>query len=153
MRISTAGFNSHTHQRIAIAKAAIPKLYSLIELSPSNKRLLYLTMIRSKLLYPTAPLHTRSKTLMRKMQVVQNRCARIITKTRLTEHRTNRNVNQRANLKAINTVLHDNAKSIWNKMDLTDNQQLKITINANREKIQYKSSRRLCNNDIEPNFY
>ena len=152
MKISKAGFNAHTNQRIAIAKSAIPKLYSLIELSPSNKRLLYLTMIRSKLLYPTTPLQTRSTTMIKKMQVVQNRCARIITKTRLTEHQTNSSINQRANLTAINIVLHNNAKSIWNKMNLTEDQQLKMIVNANREKIQYKSSRRLCDSNIEPKF-
>ena len=152
MIISKTGFTAHAKNRISIAKASIPKLHSLIDLSPANKRLLYLTMIRSKLLYPTIPLHTRSTNLIQKLQIVQNKCARIITKTRLIENKTNKITNKEAKLPAINEVLHNSAKSIWNKLNIDNNQELKITVIEHGERNLFKSSRKICMTDITPKF-
>ena len=150
--ITKTGFISHVKKRTTIAKATIPKLYSLIDLSPANKRLLYLTLIRSKLLYPIVPLHTRSNTLIKTMQIVQNRCARIITKTKYTDHQTNKKVNEKANLPPINTVLHERARNIWNNIDLTGSQRILLTINERKERPLFKSSRNLCLKEIEPRY-
>lgn len=152
MLITKTGFINHVTNRINIAKATIPKLFSLINLSTANKRILYLALIRSKLLYPIIPLHTRSKYQIQKMQIVQNSCARIITNTRRREQKTNIEINRQANLPAIIEVLHERAKNIWNTLELSFNQKLKITTNRANENVQFKSSRAICETNVEPRF-
>ena len=152
MTITKTGFNSHLSHRIAIAKAEIPRLYSLVNLSPSNKRLIYQSIIKSKLIYAIIPLHTRSTTQIQKMQTIQNKSARIITKTRMREHKTSKTINEEAKLEAINITLHNRAKSIWENLDLTNNMNLKITVNENNEKHLFKSSRKLCRNIITAEY-
>ena len=89
---------------------------------------------------------------MKKLQVIQNRACRIITKTRLREKKTNKHVNERAMLEPINIVLNNMAKNIWEKMELNNEQIIKTTFNANNFNIQFQSSRELCSRTIEPQF-
>ena len=85
------------------------------------------------------------------MQRIQNRCARIITKTRLIEHKTSKSINEEAKLEPINQTLHNRAINIWNNLDITNNQKQKIAVNQEKEKLQFKSSRRICTASyIEP---
>ena len=150
--INTQGFLTHANNRISLAKSTLHKLYSLIDLSQSTKRLLYLAITRSKLLYPIVPLQTRSKTIVQKMQVVQNRASRIITKTRFRERKTNKFINEKANLEPINMFLNRSAREIWDKMELNFNQTIKMTFNRNNIKQQFPSSRELSNRIIEPKY-
>ena len=128
--ITNKGFSSHATSRIAIAKATIPKLYSLKDLSKENKKLLYITMTRSKLLYPTIPLQTSSDSNKKKMQIIQNKAARLITNRRLREHKTNKQVNEEADLPAINIILQDRACLLYTSPSPRDKRQSRMPSSA-----------------------
>ena len=115
--VSKTGFHSHIRQRIKLAKIKLPLLYRFINLSQSNKRTLYLTLVKSILTYPIVPLHTASKTLQKQMQTVQNKAARLITKTRLRESQTSQQTNELAKLQPLNLFIHQQAIKIWNKIE------------------------------------
>ena len=59
-----------------------------------------------------------SKTQAIKMQIVQNKAARIITKTRLSDRVTNKNMNELADLIPVNISIHEQAKNVWQKIEL-----------------------------------
>ena len=86
---------------------------------------------------------------MKKLQVIQNRACRIITKTRLRERKTNKYVNEKAKLEPINIVLNNMAKEIWEKVELNNDQKIKTTFNIKNINIQYSSSRENCARIIE----
>ena len=115
--ITTKGFFKHATTRIKQAKHCLPKLFRFRNLSRKNKRKIYQAMIKSALEYPPVPLHTISKNQQKKMQVIQNKAARIITKTRLREGKTNEYINKRANLEPLNISIHNRAVKIWNKLE------------------------------------
>ena len=150
--INSQGFISHARERIKIAKSTLPRLFSLINLSPANKRLLYITLTRSKLIYPIVPLQTRTKSIIQKMQIVQNRASRIITKTRLREGKTNKFINEKANLVPINIILNESAKRIWENVEINYDQEIKLTFNRANKIQQYPSSRELSEKILEPKY-
>ena len=71
--ITKSGFSRHALNRINLFKIKLNVLYRFIDLSPNNKRTLYLSLIKSVLVYPPIVLHTVSKTQAIKMQIVQNK--------------------------------------------------------------------------------
>ena len=54
------------------------------------------------------------------MQRVQNKAARLITKTRLNDRRTSKFVNEQAELIPINISIHNQAMKIWQKNRVRD---------------------------------
>ena len=52
------------------------------------------------------------------MQQVQNKATRIITKTRLSDRKTNKYVNELAELTPINVSIHEQAKNTWQKIEI-----------------------------------
>ena len=147
--ITRTGFSAHTTNRINKTKFTISKLFSLRNLNQSNKRKLYLALTRAKLIYPTIPIHTRSNTQMHKLQIIQNKAARIIANIRKSDHITSQEANNRANLIPLNLILHESAKTIWQKIELTENQENKLNYFP-RENHLYPSSRKKCSTAIEP---
>ena len=105
--ITTKGFSTHATTRTAIAKTSLINLYNLRNLSKENKKLLYMTMTRSKLIYSIIPLQTSSYTNKKKMQIIQNKAARIITNTRRIEKKTNQQINNAADLQPINMIIQE----------------------------------------------
>ena len=94
--ITKNGLTSYASNRINLAKSKLSILHRFIELSPKNKRTLYRALVKSILEYPPVILNTISKTQAVKMQQDQNKVARIITKTRLSDRKTNKYVNELA---------------------------------------------------------
>ena len=148
--ITTKGFTAHATTRTAIAKTTLTNLFSLRNLSKENKKLLYMTMTRSKLIYSIIPLQTSSYSNKKKMQIIQNKAARLITNTRLIERKTNQQVNEEADLQPINIIIQERAKTIWDKITLTGNQRIKLMYNRNNQPKRHPSSRELCEKRIEP---
>ena len=75
------------------------------------------------------------------MQRIQNKAARIITGTRLIEHKTNSIVNAEAKLENIRTYLDRQARNIWGNTEINEATASKIEI-WGREKARYLSSRK-----------
>lgn len=118
LNISTSGITPQITQKKATALSQLSKLYRFRHLSPHNKRLLYMATVRSILTYPTIPLHTISKSAMSTLQKVQNKALHFITNTHWTEHKTSQELHQTCNLPPINIYLHEQAKTIWNNIEI-----------------------------------
>ena len=99
--VSRTGYSTHIKQRVESARADLRKLWSLRELNSQNKRKIYNALITSKLTYPAIPLHCLNITSLRKLQIIQNQGARLITKTRRIDRKTNFQVNREAQLRPI----------------------------------------------------
>ena len=123
-------------------------LYRFIELSPKNKRTLYKALIKSILEYPPVILNTLSKTQAVKMQIVQNKAARIITKTRLSDRKTNKYVNELAELTSINISIHEQAKNTWQKIEIEMDREILDKLELEQDRIftvRFPSGRQKCN--------
>ena len=109
----------HVTERINIARQALNKLYRFNNLSTKNKTKLYITTVRSVLMYPPVPLNTLSNTQMRRLQRVQNSATRFIANVRPTDRISSQSIHRRLNLEPINIVIHKQAQKIWENMKLT----------------------------------
>ena len=141
LTITGSGFSKHISNRVGLARAQLRSLFRLRNLNPKSKRLLYLAMIRSILVYPTIPLHISSNSQLNRLQTVQNKAARLITNTRLMEHKTNIETNRKAELESIRSFLDRQAKAIWEKMELGDRDWERLQFEGS-SKNRYPSSRR-----------
>ena len=101
---------------INIAKAQLTKLIRFKFLNPINKRKIYLALVRSKLLYPTIPLHIASKHQMTRLQSLHNRATRFITNNSRLDRMTSETLHHMTNLETVNLYLHRQANDIWTKM-------------------------------------
>ena len=91
----------------------IKMLYSLLnsksKLTPENKKLIYLMVIRSKLLYGSPIWANCAKIYKKKLQVIQNRCLKLIYG--LPKRFSTIELHQKANLPTIETFMnHINLK-------------------------------------------
>ena len=143
LTITSVGFGKHVGDRIGLARGQLRNLFRVINLSTAAKRLLYLASIRSVLVYPTIPLHLMSQNQQKKMQIVQNKAARIITRTRLLEQKRNSEVNRLANLEPIEEYLGRQAAAIWQKLELDEDTLARLEFRG-AEKVKYPSSRRVA---------
>lgn len=134
LTIATNGFRKHSQNRINLAKIQLKNLYRFRDLSVGNKRKLYYALVKSVLEYPPVPLHVASNTQIKQMQIVQNKAARIITNTRYRDRETNQTVNELAELEPINISLHNQANSIWTKLEQFHNERTRqlLTIDEDR---------------------
>ena len=114
--ISSNCFVKHFSKRINMAKAQLTKLIRFKFLNPINKGKIYLALVRSKLPYPTIPLHIASKHLMTRLQRVQNRATRFITNHSRLDRMTSETLPHMTNLEAVNVYLHRQANDIWTKI-------------------------------------
>jgi hypothetical protein len=156
LTITRHSFVKHVSHRINLARMNLRNLYRFRELNPSNKRILYYALVKSVLVYPTVPMHTISKTQQKKLQTIQNKCARLITGYRLLDHITNEIVNEDAQLEPINLSLHNQANRIWEKIiEIIPNTVLdKLHIHENRTEMKsLPSSKRLATETIPLPIY
>ena len=120
LNFSTFGFTQQPKIRKAIAATNMNKLIRFHNLSPANKRKLYISLVRSVLTYPIIPLHTVSKTQMLSLQRIQNRATRFITNTSLIDRVSSEHLHDIANLPPINIFLSESAKTLWQRIELTE---------------------------------
>ena len=82
---------------------------------------------------------------------MQNKAARLITKTRLNDRRTSKFVNEQAELIPINISIHNQAKKIWQKIELEIGREVlgKLELEENSDYTDiFPSSRLKCNTNI-----
>ena len=137
--ISSTGFSKHANNRINLAKGQLYKLFSFKNLSTDNKRTIYYAIVRSTLLYPPIPLNSVSVSQKEKLQIIQNKAARIITGIRKREQKTNQEINRKAQLEPISHFLNRQAATIWEKMEIDDATKFKLMF-WNNAKQRYPSS-------------
>ena len=117
-------------------------------ITKKNKKTFYLALIRSVLEYPPVILHPITKTQSIKMQWVQNKAARVIIKTRLSDRKTSKFINEKAELIPINISIHNQAKKIWQKIELEIGREVlgKLELKENRDFTDRFPSSRLKRN-------
>lgn len=142
LRISSTGFVGHISDRIDKAKGQLRKLFMVRDLPQKQRRLLYLTTVRSTLLYPTVPLHVASNQQLGRLEVIQNKGARIVTRTRLLEGKTNEEVGRLAGLEPIREYLDRQAGNLWGKIEIDGELERKLTLVDDRENYLFRSSRK-----------
>jgi hypothetical protein len=151
--LTKTGFITHASNRIKIAESKLPMLYRFINLKKDNKRRLYNALIKSILEYSPIPLNTCSQTVQKSMQIIQNKAARIITKTRLIERKTNQYTNNLANLPPLNVSINKQAKATWKKIDtiIPRATERKLALKPNRRYLTLMpSSREIAQTTIAP---
>ena len=141
LKITTSGFTTHVSDRVKAASTQLRNLARVINLDQKHKRTLYLSTIRTIITYPPIPLHIVSNMQQNKLQIVQNKAARLVTSTRRIEGKTNIEVGRKANLESVKEFLERRAGSIWERMELDEEDVSKLDI-FGREKEKYPSSRR-----------
>lgn len=146
VQFTTNGFSTHTKSRIKMAKDKLTKLYRFKQISMQNKKKLYNAYVKSILVYPTIPLHTASKHLQGKMQVVQNDAGRFMLGITKMDRVRSRTIQALTGLKPINIYLHEQAKKTWRIIDgITDDRTRQIiTTDGISTFRQFPSSRRIA---------
>ena len=117
LKFSRTGYKTHITARCAQARTQLNKIRRFTNLSPDNKKKLYLTLVRSTLLYPPIPLHTLAKTPMLRLQAIQNNGLRFVYNTSWTDFITNQELHTRASIPPVNVYLHNLAKKTWNTIE------------------------------------
>ena len=107
------GYSSHISMKKAHCGRLLMKLRRFKNLSTRRKRHLYLSLIRSSLIYPATPLHTENKTNQNKLQAIQNRALKSFIIRPDSHHITAEELHQRAKLVPLNQVLHAHAQKTW----------------------------------------
>ena len=153
--ITTRGFSPHAASQIQAAKAKLSTLYRFINLSSNNKRKIYQSLLKSVLEYPPISLHPISITQQKKMQTIQNKASRIITKIRKLDRKTSKYDNEQARLIPINISIHNQAIKIWQTVrDTTPRDilnKLELHPNRNYSKL-FPSSLAKINAALEPTY-
>lgn len=116
LKITKCGIKSHITRNVSLSKTNLSKLYRFKNLSLSNRRKLYLMLVRSTLTYPVIPLHVTSKAAMIRMQRVQNKALFFILGNQYRYQDTEQRHLQ-ANIEPINMFLHRCAINCWNKIN------------------------------------
>jgi len=157
LNFNTYGITPQTKIRTEIGRSNLDKLIRFRHLSTTLKRRLYITTVRSALIYPTIPLHTCSNSATLRLQRIQNRALRFITNTHWTDFKTSRQLHDETNLPPLNVLLHDHARRIWE--DLEDSDPVlydKLTFSQelnDRQHRLFKSSRLLALSPPPPPLY
>ena len=107
LTITSTGYTRHYKQRQNIARAQLGLLYRFRNLNKANKRKLYLTLVRSKLIYPTIPTHTASKNAAFKLTKNPKQGKRFITGFTLNDCFSSKRLHIIARIEPINTTLHE----------------------------------------------
>lgn len=120
MTITRTGYKTMITKKSNKAKADLLKIKRFGKLSIKNKKKIYMALVRSAMLYPPVPQHAIKKTNIRKYQVIQNKALRYMYNVQYPDIIRNDILHERAELKPINIVLHEQASSIWEKIDRMD---------------------------------
>ena len=120
LKFTTHGFRSQVTIRKAIALTNLHKIHRFYHLPPNIKRTLYLTLVRSALIYPPIPLHTLSRTAISHLQKVQNKALKFITNTHWSDFISSQTLHEQCNIPTINTVLHQHARKTWSTIKTYD---------------------------------
>ena len=157
LNFTSHGFRSQINTRKSTALRNLQKIYRFYHLSPNIKRTLYLTFVRSSLIYPPIPLHTTSKTSISQLQKIQNKALKFISNTHWSDFIPSKTLHEQFDIPTINTVLHQHARKTWSTVKTYDPQlsnQLIIPPDATaRQHPSFKSSRTLALGPPPPPLY
>ena len=146
LNIKTFSNSNHPKIRAAIGYSALSKLQRFRALiSPILKIRLIKSIIIPTLVYPQIPQNTLPPTSMIKLQRVLNNSLRFATNTTYRDRISSRSLHQLLKIDPINITIHNQAKSLWNKI-ATNHPALYQTLhermpNTQNQHYHFKSSR------------
>ena len=112
------GIGKHTDVRLRLARAANTKLKRFSGLQVKTKLHLFKAFVRSTLEYPAPLMNILSRTNKIKMQRLQNKCLREITKNNQEDQDLNTQaLHEKYNIQPINVRLWERAKRCWDKLE------------------------------------
>ena len=128
------------------------KLYRFREMPNKIKIHLIKTLILPLLDYPPIPIHTLSKTQIRKFQKTQNKALRLATDLRYPYTMNTREIHEHTNTLPMYIRLHLRAVKTWEKLELFDNHHLSSLKENQKNIIKYNKwfPSSLINIDREP---
>ena len=149
LTFGTFGLAKHAADKANVANVRLTKLLRFKQLSLERKRQLYITLVRSAMLYPSVPMNTLCDSSMNKLQTVQNKAIdRFIAPDSGNEHRRAAAIgHDMARLDPINVVLHNQAAKTWATMRNFHNekyQRLIFPLVSTSKNRYYRSSRALA---------
>ena len=150
------GFTTHVTQRVANARSRLNKIKRFTKLSMGKKRLLYLSLVRSAMIYPTVPLNTISSYQMQKMQTIQNMAVKFINPySDVIQRAETLHIN--AKIDPLNVVIHRQAAKTWMTIQNEDPELYhKLSDNfpaSHKARPAFKSSRIIAEaNEPEPRY-
>ena len=151
LTLKSTGIVQHITNRINMAKVQLSKLKRFSNFPSNLKRTLYLTLVRSKLIYPPIPLHTASKTQLTRLQRVQNQATRFISGKTLIDRHTSEHLHTETNLTPINIVLTQSAAKTWTHILETFPREITRNLFTNNTHTPaFPSSMEKAIEDIEP---
>ncbi|MPC41495.1 hypothetical protein E2C01_035088 [Portunus trituberculatus] len=105
--------------------------------------------------YPPIPIHTLSKTQLKKLQITQNKALRFATNQRYPYTMNTREIHEYTNTISVNIRLHQRPITTWEKLELLENQhfsRLKDNIeNIRKFNTRFPSSLLSVARENEPN--
>ena len=117
LHITNYSFTSrHVKECVKKAKAYLFHLTCLRDLSIPTKLTLLKAYIVTTLTYPVIPLNTASISSLYQLQTIQNLALRWVYQVRYPQMATNKELHQRAKIQPINILIHQRAKTIWDKI-------------------------------------
>ena len=114
LELTCSGYHAHVKKIKESCERDMRKLWSLRSLGEDNKRKIFKAIIGSKLHYPPIPFHCVNKSLLTRLQRIQNWGARYITGISRMERKTNSYINVRAQLRPLNITSYERALKTWN---------------------------------------
>ncbi|MPC47017.1 hypothetical protein E2C01_040753 [Portunus trituberculatus] len=117
LSVSSMGYTSHVTQRVVRVKSALTRLFCFRDLATGLKLQLIKALVLPILYYPPVPLHALSKTVISRLQKVQNSALRFAFGTRWDDFTSSASLHEAASLPALNVRLHDLAAKLWQRME------------------------------------
>lgn len=140
LKITRSGYSKFMKEKTGRTKQLITKLKRFRNLKHSNKKLLYLSLVRPVLEYPPVPTHALNKTSIKTMQTIQNLALKDIYNIKYPTLITSETLHLRANIPPINVLLHRRAEDTWNKIEANQDETLQNWINQNERQEHFTHS-------------
>ena len=156
LNTTSTGYSKHIKERISKATIELKKIKRFRNINLKNKRKLYLALIRPILTYPIIPTVSASKSLLKKMQRVQNEALRWMTHTYLRT-RNNQELHTRIKIEPINIYFNNQDDKIWNRLreEITKKEFTNVTeVNETYvENTRFRRSYSVINESITPIYH
>ena len=117
LTMKRTGCLSHITKKITAAKQQLLKLRRFYKLKPELQIRLYLTLIRPIMEYPPIPIALASRTIVIKMQRVQNKELKMAVRDTEDRYATLKDIHEKYGIEAMNVRLAARLSKTWNKLE------------------------------------
>lgn len=116
LQISGRGYTSHVTNRVKQARRTLGALYRFRDLDRGLKLHLIKTLVIPVLTYPPVPIHALSRSVISRLQRVQNAALKFALNLRWDDFTTAEAMHEVASIPALNVRLHNLASGVWKRL-------------------------------------